>query len=130
MSSNFCLDSKTTLADLLRSSLGAPASGTRPIETTPTAQIAATTRVVAELVAEARSALTVATVAALKEASSTNLITPSNGGTTSANPIGLAAHSANVAERLQGLRNRLFLKYIGVDYEFYNVYDMRYRGGA
>ena len=30
---------------------------------------------------------------------------------------------------IQGLRNRLFLKYAGIDYEFYNVYDMRYRGG-
>ena len=27
-----------------------------------------------------------------------------------------------------GLRNRLFLKYMGIDYEFYNVHDIRYRG--
>ena len=28
---------------------------------------------------------------------------------------------------IQGLRNRLFLKYAGIDYEYYNVYDIRYR---
>lgn len=33
-------------------------------------------------------------------------------------------------DRLQGLRNRLFLKYIGVDFEFYNTRDMRYRSTA
>lgn len=33
-------------------------------------------------------------------------------------------------DRLQGLRNRLFLKYIGVDFEFYNTSDMRYRRTA
>lgn len=28
---------------------------------------------------------------------------------------------------LQGIRNRLFLKYAGIDYEYYNVHDLRYR---
>ena len=32
--------------------------------------------------------------------------------------------------RIQGVRNRLFLKYLGVDFEHYNTEDMRYRGGA
>jgi hypothetical protein len=31
---------------------------------------------------------------------------------------------------IQGLRNRLFLKYAGIDYEYYNVYDQRYRDGV
>lgn len=31
---------------------------------------------------------------------------------------------------LQGLRNRLFLKYLAVDYEFYNVQDIRYRSAT
>ena len=31
---------------------------------------------------------------------------------------------------LEGIRNRLFLKYTGVDYEFYNSDAMRYRSGA
>ena len=30
----------------------------------------------------------------------------------------------------QGLRNRLFLKYWGIDYEFYNFSSMHYRGAA
>jgi hypothetical protein len=38
---------------------------------------------------------------------------------------GFAASSSG--EFIQGLRNRLFLKYAGIDYEFYNVYDLRYR---
>lgn len=28
---------------------------------------------------------------------------------------------------IQGLRNRLFLKYAAIDYEFYNIYDLQYR---
>lgn len=31
---------------------------------------------------------------------------------------------------LEGLRNRLFLKYSGIDYEFYNSDVMRYRSGT
>ena len=30
-------------------------------------------------------------------------------------------------EYIQGLRNRLLLKYAGIDYEFFNVVDLRYR---
>lgn len=33
-------------------------------------------------------------------------------------------------EHIQGLRNRLMLKYAGIDYEFFNVYDLRYRDGV
>ena len=40
--------------------------------------------------------------------------------------VGRALSSAGAL--IQGLRNRLFLKYAGIDYEFYNVYDIRYRG--
>ena len=29
---------------------------------------------------------------------------------------------------IKGMRNRLFLKYAGIDYEFYNVHDLKYRG--
>ena len=35
--------------------------------------------------------------------------------------------SSASCEFIQGLRNRLFLKYAGIDYEFYNPYDLRYR---
>lgn len=33
-------------------------------------------------------------------------------------------------DRVRGLRNRLFLKYLGIDYEYYNVQDVRYRSAA
>jgi hypothetical protein len=38
--------------------------------------------------------------------------------------------SAMRGEYIQGLRNRLMLKYSGIDYEFFNVYDLRYRDGV
>lgn len=41
--------------------------------------------------------------------------------------VALGADPGMYGVLLQGLRNRLFLKYLGVDYEFYNVNDIRYR---
>jgi hypothetical protein len=37
---------------------------------------------------------------------------------------------ADTGTVLQGLRNRLVLKYLGVDYEYYNVADMQYGNAA
>ena len=42
----------------------------------------------------------------------------------------VAAGSTVTGAMIQGLRNRLFLKYSGIDYEFYNVYDLQYRTTA
>ena len=39
--------------------------------------------------------------------------------------VGFGSRSSG--EFIQGIRNRLFLKYSGIDYEFYNFFDMRYR---
>ena len=35
--------------------------------------------------------------------------------------------SAMRGQYINGRRNRLLLKYAGIDYEFFNVYDLRYR---
>ena len=62
-------------------------------------------------------------------------------GTTGGPFAGDPAHSANpnwnllgdppgFGDRVRGLRNRLFLKYLGIDYEYYNVQDVRYRSAA
>lgn len=46
-------------------------------------------------------------------------------GTVSGGNAGFA--SAMRGQYIDGLRNRLLLKYAGIDYEFFNVYDLRYR---
>jgi hypothetical protein len=52
----------------------------------------------------------------------------SNAGSAFANgKTGAGFATAMSGEYIKGLRNRLLLKYAGVDYEFFNVYDLRYR---
>jgi hypothetical protein len=41
-----------------------------------------------------------------------------------------ANSSLNMESKIQGLRNRLFLKYMAIDFEFFNVNDIRYRATA
>jgi hypothetical protein len=36
-------------------------------------------------------------------------------------------NASTIGQVIIGMRNRLYLKYLGIDYEFFNVYDMRYR---
>lgn len=82
---------------------------------------------------------TSAVLAALQQLASKNSNAASEAGAISAvakearslasniNAIRWSGKSLDGAERTQGLRNRLVLKYVGIDYEYYNTDDMRYR---
>ena len=48
-------------------------------------------------------------------------------GTTNSSTGAVGSGSTVTGVMIQGLRNRLFLKYSAIDYEFYNIYDLQYR---
>ena len=104
MSSNLC--NTSALSSILTSLNGSSSNATSNLST------------LLSVATEARSvAVSSNTLAYSDDLSSSS---SNNGGT-----VGTA--SAVSAEMIKGLRNRIFLKYAGIDYEFYNVYDLQYR---
>jgi hypothetical protein len=61
---------------------------------------------------------------------SANLANQARSVAVASNSNNVAFGSAATGEIIRGLRNRLFLKYAGIDYEFYNRQDLQYRSDA
>ena len=106
MSSNLC--NTSALSSILTSLNGSSSNATSNLST------------LLSVATEARSVAVSSNTLAYSDDSSSSSSSNNGGGT-----VGTA--SAVSAEMIKGLRNRIFLKYAGIEYEFYNVYDLQYR---